>query len=112
MYLEAKYQVMFDVGAIISGGGAMFEYEYNKSNFIYNFEFSRWIPYLDERYLFEVDLFREGYRRIFVVAAKQEVRREATFRRIDKYEHGPLASVGRSAVWPEYSWRCRCCVGR
>ena len=33
MYLEARYQVMFDVGAITSGGGAMCEYEYKKSNF-------------------------------------------------------------------------------
>ena len=63
------------------------------------------------RILFEVDLLREGYRCIFVVVAKQEVRREATLCIIDKYEHGPLARVGRSAVWPGLLWRCRGCVG-
>ena len=28
MYLQARYQVMFDVGATTSGGGAVFEYRY------------------------------------------------------------------------------------
>ena len=37
MYLQARYQVMFDVGAITSGGGAIFEYEYKKSIFHVHF---------------------------------------------------------------------------
>ena len=33
MCLQARYQVMFGVGAITSGGGSIFEYEYKKSTF-------------------------------------------------------------------------------
>ena len=33
MYLQTGYKVMFDVGAITSGGEAIFEYGYKKSIF-------------------------------------------------------------------------------
>ena len=31
MYFQARYQVMFNVGAITSGGGSISEYEYKNS---------------------------------------------------------------------------------
>ena len=36
IYFQVKCQVVFEVGVIISSGGAIFEYEYKKSLFIYN----------------------------------------------------------------------------
>ena len=66
-----------------------------------------WMRKFCSRWIFS----EKGHRCIFVVAAKQEVRREATLCSIDKHEHGPLARVGRSALWPGLSWRCRWCRG-
>ena len=60
--------------------------------------FDRWIPYLNEGFWFDVDIFRGGYRCIFEGVAKQEVRREAilSVALTGKTEHGSLSWVGRS----------------
>lgn len=48
-------------GRISSSGGAIFEYQYNKKTCVATFlSFDRRIPYLDEGFWFDVDIFKGG----------------------------------------------------